>query len=74
MSEEFDFVKIEAYDGIHYIRRNLIMSISQYENTMFVGLEQHTVDVKTKLYYNNGDAYYFTEEIETVIEKLKGGW
>lgn len=73
MCNDLNFVKVKAHNGIHYIRKHLIVSISQCEDKVYAHFE-HLVDAKTKLLYHNGELFYFTDEIETVIESLKGEW
>lgn len=73
ISPDFDLIRIEAYDGIHYLRKGLIKSISQYKTSMYMG-DEEPIDVNTKLLYDNGEIFYFTDEVDTVILTLIGEW
>lgn len=71
MCKFFDiFLRIEAYDGFYFIRRDLIKSISYCTQRKYIG-DQDAVDVQTQLLYDNGEIFYFKEDIFTVVRNLK---
>jgi len=61
-----DFVRLEACGGIYYLRKDLIKSISHYDEQIYLG-GQEPVDVKTKLNYDNTETLYFKEEVHVVV-------
>lgn len=65
-----NLVKLNAYDGSHYLRIDLIKAISQCRMNLYLGSDV-CVDVKSKIIYDGGEVYYFVEDIDTVVKMIE---
>jgi len=61
------FIKLKNYEGLRFIRVDLIESIENVNLRMYFHDEKdRTVDVKSVLYYNRGNSMYFGQDAEAV--------
>jgi len=61
------FIKLKNYEGLRFIRQDLIESIEVCVSRMYFHDENaRTVDVESVLYYNRGNSMYFEQDAEAV--------
>lgn len=65
-----EFARIIAYDGVHYIRKDLIKEIKSYEGRLYLG--DDIVDVRTVLVYDADKMLHFTNELPDVLLMMEG--